>query len=106
MLTDTTLESPARKIILDTKYYAAALRPRFDQPRLIAPHLYQLYAYLQNQRPSPGQALEGILLYPATTAPVDARYTLGGHPVRIATLDLAQPWPGIAASLLALVGAG
>ncbi|NML66781.1 hypothetical protein HHL22_16365 [Hymenobacter sp. RP-2-7] len=103
MLTDTTLESPARKIILDTKYYAAALRPRYDQPRLIAPHLYQLYAYLQNQRPSPGQALEGILLYPAATATVDARYTLGGHPVRIATLDLAQPWPGIAASLLALV---
>ncbi|MGI4833813.1 MAG: 5-methylcytosine restriction system specificity protein McrC [Janthinobacterium lividum] len=103
MLTDTTLESPTRKIILDTKYYAAALRPRYDQPRLIAPHLYQLYAYLQNQRPSPGQVLEGILLYPAATATLDARYTLGGHPVRIATLDLTQPWPGIAASLLALV---
>ncbi len=106
MLTDTTLESPARKIILDTKYYAAALRPRYDRQRLIAPHLYQLYAYLQNQRPAPGQALEGILLYPAAPAPagaLDARYTLGGHPVRVATLDLHQPWPGIAADLLALV---
>ena len=103
MLTDTTLESPARKIILDTKYYAAALRPRYDQPRLIAPHLYQLYAYLQNLRPAPGQALEGILLYPAATATVDVRYALGGHPVRIVTLDLHQPWPGIAADLLALV---
>ena len=106
MLTDTTLESPARKIILDTKYYAAALRPRHDRQRLIAPHLYQLYAYLQNQRPAPGQALEGILLYPAAPAPappLDARYTLGGHPVRVATLDLHQPWPGIAAALLALV---
>ncbi|RZK47712.1 MAG: restriction endonuclease, partial [Hymenobacter sp.] len=38
MLTDTTLESPARKIVLDTKYYAAALRPRFDRQRLISPH--------------------------------------------------------------------
>ncbi len=106
MLTDTTLESPARKIILDTKYYAAALRPRYDRQRLIAPHLYQLYAYLQNQRPAPGQALEGVLLYPAAPAPapaLDARYTLGGHPVRVATLDLHQPWPGIAADLLALV---
>ncbi len=103
MLTDTTLDSPARKIILDTKYYAAALRPRYDQVRLIAPHLYQLFAYLQNLRPTPGQALEGILLYPAATAAVDVRYTLGGHPVRIATLDLHQPWPGIAADLLALV---
>jgi 5-methylcytosine-specific restriction enzyme subunit McrC len=108
MLTDTTLDAPDRKIILDTKYYAAALRPRYDRQRLIAPHLYQLYAYLQNQRPAPGQALEGILLYPtgqgpAATQGVDVRYTLGGHPVRVVTLNLHQPWPGIAADLLALV---
>jgi 5-methylcytosine-specific restriction enzyme subunit McrC len=103
MLTDTTLENPARKIILDTKYYAAALRPRYDQQRLISPHLYQLYAYLQNVRPAANQHLEGILLYPAATAAIDVRYTLGGHPVRIVTLDLHQPWPGIAADLLALV---
>ena len=42
MLTDTTLESPTRKIILDTKYYASALRQRYDQQKLISPHLYQL----------------------------------------------------------------
>ena len=113
MLTDTTLEAPDRKIILDTKYYAAALRPRYDRQRLIAPHLYQLYAYLQNQRPGPGQALEGVLLYPAGQGPagpdsatgpaVDLRYTLGGHPVRVVTLNLHQPWEGIAADLLGLV---
>lgn len=108
MLTDTTLEAPDRKIILDTKYYAAALRPRYDRQRLIAPHLYQLYAYLQNQQPAPEQALEGILLYPAGHGPaatqdVDLRYTLGGHPVRVVTLNLHQPWPGIAADLLALI---
>ena len=103
MLTDTTLDAPDRKIILDTKYYAAALRPRYDRQRLIAPHLYQLYAYLQNQRPAPGQALEGILLYPAATQAVDVSYTLGGHPVRVVTLNLHQPWPGIAADLLRLV---
>ena len=103
MLTDTTLEAPDRKIILDTKYYAAALRPRYDRQRLIAPHLYQLYAYLQNQRPAPGQALEGILLYPAAAQAVDVRYTLGSHPVRVVTLNLHQPWPGIAADLLSLV---
>jgi len=103
MLTDTTLDAPDRKIILDTKYYAAALRPRYDRQRLISPHLYQLYAYLQNQRPAPGQALEGILLYPAATQAVDVRYTLGGHPVRVVTLNLHQPWAGIAADLLALV---
>ena len=103
MLTDTTLEAADRKIILDTKYYTAALRPRYDRQRLIAPHLYQLYAYLQNQQSQPAQALEGILLYPAAAQSVDLRYTLGGHPVRVVTLDLQQPWPGIAAALLALV---
>ncbi|WP_210518244.1 5-methylcytosine restriction system specificity protein McrC [Hymenobacter terricola] len=103
MLTDTTLDAPDRKIILDTKYYAAALRPRYDRQRLIAPHLYQLYAYLQNQRPGPGQALEGVLLYPAAAQAVDVRYTLGGHPVRVVTLNLHQPWPGIAADLLGLI---
>lgn len=103
MLTDTTLESPARKIILDTKYYTAALRPRYDQQKLISPHLYQLYAYLQNQRPAPGQQLEGVLLYPAAQTVLDLRYTLGGHPVRVLTLNLHQPWPGIAADLLRLV---
>lgn len=103
MITDTTLESPERKIILDTKYYASALRQRYNQQKLIAPHLYQLYAYLQNQPTPPGQQLEGILLYPAATQAVDVRYTLGGHPVRIVTINLAQPWPQIAADLLALV---
>ncbi len=103
MLTDTTLDAPDRKIILDTKYYAAALRPRYDRQRLIAPHLYQLYAYLQNQHPAPGQELAGILLYPAAAQAVDLRYTLGGHPVRVVTLNLYQPWPGIAADLLGLI---
>ena len=103
MLTDTTLDAADRKIILDTKYYAAALRPRYDRQRLIAPHLYQLYAYLQNQRSAPGQALEGVLLYPTAAQAVDVRYTLGGHPVRVVTLNLHQPWPGIAADLLGLI---
>ncbi|MBD2770364.1 hypothetical protein IC235_20955 [Hymenobacter sp. BT664] len=103
MLTDITLDAPDRKIILDTKYYAAALRPRYDRQRLIAPHLYQLYAYLQNQRPAPGQTLEGILLYPAATRSIDLRYTLGGHAVRVVTLNLHQPWVGIAADLLSLI---
>lgn len=103
MITDTTLEAPDHKIILDTKYYAAALRTRYDQQKLISPHLYQLYAYLQNQATLPGQQLEGMLLYPAAAQTTDLRYTLLGHPVRIVTINLAQPWEGIAADLLGLV---
>ncbi|MBT9393057.1 hypothetical protein KLP40_07770 [Hymenobacter sp. NST-14] len=103
MITDTSLESPARKIILDTKYYAAALKRHHDQARLISPHLYQLYAYLQNQPLQPGQRLEGILLYPAAAQAVDLRYTLGGHPVRVVNINLNQPWEHIATDLLGLL---
>ncbi|WP_400192579.1 hypothetical protein [Hymenobacter sp. B81] len=103
MITDTSLEAPDRKIILDTKYYATAFKAHYDRQRLIAPHLYQLYAYLQNQPPVAGRPLEGLLLYPAATHEADLRYTLGGFPVRVVTLDLNQPWPRIAAALLALV---
>ncbi|RPD46229.1 hypothetical protein DNI29_14585 [Hymenobacter sediminis] len=103
MITDTSLESPERKIILDTKYYAAALKPRYNQQKLISPHLYQLYAYLQNQPIAPEQQLEGILLYPAAAQALDVRYSLGGHPVRIITLDLSQPWQQIANELLRLI---
>ncbi|MCB2409273.1 5-methylcytosine restriction system specificity protein McrC [Hymenobacter lucidus] len=103
MITDTTLEAPDRKVILDTKYYAAALRLRYDQQKLISPHLYQLYAYLQNQPKAPDQQLEGILLYPAAQQTVDVRYTLGGFPVRVVTINLNQPWSGIHHDLLALI---
>ena len=34
---------------------------------------------------------------------LDIRYTLGGHPVRVVTINLNQPWPGISADLLALL---
>ncbi|GAB2946835.1 5-methylcytosine-specific restriction endonuclease system specificity protein McrC [Hymenobacter coalescens] len=103
MITDTSLTAPDRRIILDTKYYAAALKPHHDRQRLIAPHLYQLFAYLQNQAPHAAAPLEGILLYPAATHEADLRYTLGGFPVRVVTIDLNQPWPGIAADLHRLV---
>lgn len=103
MITDTSLESAERKIILDTKYYQAAFKTHHDRQRLIAPHLYQLFAYLQNQAAQTTVPLEGILLYPAATHAADLSYTLGGFPVRVVTLDLNQPWPAISAALLALV---
>ncbi|RTQ53701.1 hypothetical protein EJV47_02910 [Hymenobacter gummosus] len=103
MITDTSLESAERKIILDTKYYNVAFKPHHDRQRLISPHLYQLFAYLQNQAAQTAVPLEGILLYPAATHEADLRYVLGGFPVRVVTLDLNQPWPAISAALLALV---
>lgn len=104
MFTDITLQSATRKIIIDTKFYQQALRPHYQKQRLISPHLYQLFAYLQNSPPTPPQQiLEGLLLYPVVSAELHLEYTLSGHKVRICTINLNQPWPGIKADLLRLL---
>jgi 5-methylcytosine-specific restriction enzyme subunit McrC len=93
-------------LVIDTKYYARPLAgSRFDGERLLAPHLYQLLAYLRNQSATPGQQVEGMLLYPASAASGELQldYQLEGFRVQVRTLDLAQPWPQIRQSLLALV---
>jgi 5-methylcytosine-specific restriction enzyme subunit McrC len=104
MLTDISLTSPHRKIIIDTKFYKQALVQRYDKPKLIAPHLYQLFAYLKNHAATPpGLVVEGILLYPVVTQELDLTYPLQGHNISIRTINLAQPWPHIKADLLKLL---
>jgi len=105
MTTDVTIEWPERKLILDCKYYREALVGRWQEKKLHAEHLYQLLAYLQNQAQNPGwEQVEGMLLYPAVGEDFDWRYQLLGRAVRVATLNLDQPWPGIHARLLNVIG--
>ena len=93
MRTDLTVEWPALRLILDCKFYAEALATHHDKERLHAGNLYQMVAYLKNQAAVPGwECAEGILLYPAVDHALDYRYTLLGHQVRIASVDLDQSW--------------
>lgn len=106
MRTDSTLTDATRRLVIDTKYYLRALPTgRFDAPRLIAPHLYQLLAYLRNQSAAPGQTVEGLLLYPVSdhTPPLRLEYQLDGFRVRVRTLDLRAPWSQISQELLRAV---
>ena len=106
MRTDTTLTTPARRLVIDTKFYARPLAgSRFDGARLLAPHLYQLLAYLRNQPAAPGQRVEGMLLYAASAASgaLALDYQLEGFRVQVRTLDLSQPWLQIRQALLELV---
>ncbi len=103
MRTDVTLTSPTRKVVIDAKFYREALSSHFDTPSVHAANLYQLLAYLTNQEPQPGQSLEGLLLYPTTGRELHLNYVLHGHPVRVATVDLAQEWPGIHKRMLELI---
>lgn len=106
MRTDTTLTTPTRRLVIDTKFYARPLAgSRFAETRLLAPHLYQLLAYLRNQSATPNQQVEGMLLYPASAASGDLAldYQLEGFRVQVRTLDLSLPWPQIRQTLLVLV---
>jgi 5-methylcytosine-specific restriction enzyme subunit McrC len=93
MRTDLSMSWPHRKLILDCKFYREALISQYEEQRLRSAHLYQLHAYLRNQAKEPGwENAAGILLYPAVEKDFDFNYSLSGHPVRVISLDLNQPW--------------
>jgi 5-methylcytosine-specific restriction enzyme subunit McrC len=107
MRTDVTLRSNDRTIIIDAKYYTEALTENYGRKKLRSDHLYQLFSYLKNCRSRSGimPAVEGILVYPATSQPLDLQYTISGHVVRIRTIRLDQPWKNIHTDMCALLGA-
>ncbi len=94
MRTDIYLESDTRRIIIDTKYYANALQHYQGSESFRSDNLYQLFAYLRNDALSLAHAIsaEGMLLYPTTAYPLDEQFVIDDHPVRIATVDLSEPW--------------
>lgn len=108
MLTDVTMAWPERKLILDCKYYREALQSRYDVLKFHSSHLYQLHAYLTNKGAEPGwEMAEGMLLYPANGYEIDHSFTLHGrHRIRVATINLHQPWPGIEGNLRGLLDGG
>jgi len=107
MKTDVFLDGPDRRIIVDTKYYARALQTsQYGGESFDSGNLYQLFAYLKNARSRGPEYdnVEGLLLYPQVGSPIDAVANLQGHELRLATIDLSQPWPRIDRALLELVG--
>jgi len=108
MFTDITMRGPNRVLIIDAKYYHDALIARHEDAtkKIISSHLYQLYAYLStwhHDHPG-GPSPEGMLLYPTVCDPMDINLKIHGFPVRVVTIDLAQPWQDIADDLGRLLG--
>lgn len=105
MVVDVYLHSPKRRIIIDTKYYASALQKHYETESFHSGNLYQLFSYLRNdaQRAGTHDLAEGVLLYPKVGAALHERFLIQGHPVLIATVDLARPWPTVHNALLDLV---
>jgi 5-methylcytosine-specific restriction enzyme subunit McrC len=104
MLTDVTLASPSRKIIIDCKFYQNALIERFGKEKLHSSNLYQIFAYVKNQRCVAGwEECEGLLLYPTVGSDFTHLYNMAGNRIRAATLDLGRPWTEIRDRLIALI---
>ncbi len=108
MTADAILESPDRRIILDTKYYQDAIG-RGKGPgsgKLHSSNLYQLLAYLRNREATtPGQPRhEGILLYPHVGEPLRVDIHLEGFRIQARTVNLNQDWRHIHNEMLATVG--
>jgi 5-methylcytosine-specific restriction enzyme subunit McrC len=106
MVTDASLRSTDRTIIVECKYTEKLFNSRFGSERLRSSHLYQLSAYLRNLEQNEGadRVAEGILLYPTAGKSLDVSYRLHGHSVRIRTLDLNLPWIEIENQMLSLIG--
>jgi 5-methylcytosine-specific restriction enzyme subunit McrC len=105
MRVDIFLNSPERKIIIDTKYYADAFQSFHGSESFRSENLYQLFSYLKNAAGADAalSTAEGVLLYPRVQHTIDARFNVQGHAIKIATIDLSRPWPEIHARLLQLV---
>lgn len=107
MQTDICVENEYHKTIIDTKFYADIVTHRFERERFHAGNLYQIYSYLRNleaDKSDPRNAtVSGILLYPTVNEDYDQSYEIGGHLIRVVTVDLGAHWGEIAMRLQCLL---
>ncbi len=106
MNTDITLESPNRKIIIDTKYYPNSFQKNYEKISIHSSNLYQLFAYINNQENNEDlrtMECEGILLYPTIEEEFEFKYKYQAHPIRVMSIKLNQNWKLIESDLLKIV---
>jgi len=105
MYTDVTLNSPSRKIILDTKYYQEAFQSNWGKNSFHSSHLYQLNTYLDctERTHSVDQKVDGILLYPATNEEFDYKIGVRGHTITIASIDMRKDSREISQRMLNII---
>lgn len=105
MRTDVVLEAADRCIVLDTKFYAEALRGRYEQKKVDSGHLYQIFAYVENRSAgrNGGPSHVGMLLYPVVDEAFAFGYRLKGHRVAVRSINLAQGWENVRQDMLRLL---
>ena len=105
MNTDVSLLSSDRHIVFDAKYYVNTLQSHYGSETVHSGNLYQMFAYLKNLQcaESGKRKVEGVLLYPTVAKTLDLEYSVHGHRLRVATLDLNTHWTQIRQRLLELL---
>jgi 5-methylcytosine-specific restriction enzyme subunit McrC len=107
MLTDVTLRSPIRTIVIDAIFYGETLVSHLGgQKKVRSAHLYQLLSYLTNManRKGPDEKAEGLLLYPCIEGTeLRLEFQLVGHRVRAYTIDLTRSWPDIHDEMMTVI---
>jgi len=106
MEADLLLDSPHRRIVLDTKFYPQALSGKGSTHKLHSTNLYQLLAYLRNRQATmpDGPPHDGILLYTVVGHPIGIEVRLEGFRIQARGIDLAQPWQQIHEDMLGVLG--
>jgi 5-methylcytosine-specific restriction enzyme subunit McrC len=102
MRTDVFLTSREKTIVIDAKYYYETFQTFHEKKTIHSGHLYQMMAYLKNFAEY-YQNLSGIIIYPSVTESISLKYTLLGHDLHIATIDLRMDWRSIRKALLELL---
>ncbi|MBN1634779.1 MAG: hypothetical protein JW917_11490 [Ignavibacteria bacterium] len=94
MITDISIETPYKKIIIDTKYYREALTGRYDSEKFHSSNMYQIYSYLSNLESRGGKNAncEGILLYPTVDKELNMSFRHKNHKIMFKTVNLSQDW--------------
>jgi 5-methylcytosine-specific restriction enzyme subunit McrC len=102
MRTDVALRRGRRTLIIDAKYYRQSTQTgAWGKATIHSASLYQILAYVKNEDIRRDGSVSGLLLYAHTDAPdqPDLDVMVQGNRIGARTLDLNQPWDGLAAQL-------
>ncbi|MEB2848080.1 5-methylcytosine-specific restriction endonuclease system specificity protein McrC [Endobacterium cereale] len=85
-------EGASRRIVLDTKFTGILRARHHGNDGLKSEYIYQIYSYIRSQAGRNdifADNAEGILLHPSLDRHLDEAFTVQGHRLRFATVDLA-----------------
>lgn len=108
MRTDITVSSATSTLTIEAKFNRKVfVDSQFGGQKLRSGHLYQLHAYVSHAAYYETEKEQrGLLLYAQRGKPLDAKLTLLGRPIRVATVNLADEWMRIHQRLLQLTREG